>query len=296
MIVLASGLLQLATAQDFAFEQNLDGLVVMEAENYSANLPNGTAEWQPVDEPADFSGSGGMLVVADAAFASAEDALTGAGVLVYRINFTKTGIHYIWARASRDAANPGGSDSFHAGLDGSIPESGTMIIFEDALGGDGDGTWQWIWKCNTIGGQAYVEVSSAGVHEFAVYMREKNFRIDKIVLTPMEYADGAGYGPPEDSIPETLAATGIPPHGQDREILSLYPNPVKDRVRVRIAGGELQVSRIGIFDMAGRRVESLKVEYCGTVEVDLSGLASGVYQLRLGQEDGTRSVRPLVKL
>jgi len=295
-MALLAMIFQVTSAQEYDFEQGPDGLVVMEAENFTENLPNGTAEWAFTQEPVDYSGEGAMMAVTDGPFATADEALTGSAVLLYKINFLDPGTYYVWARASRTADNPGGTDSYHAGIDGTIPETGTFINFESAFGEEGDGIWKWIMWSNPTGGQASVDVGSAGVHEFAVYIRENSFHIDKIVLSNLPYEDGMGYGPPADSLAETIPATGLLGPVQTREHLSFYPNPVTSRIQVRIDGGGVTTNRIGVFDMTGKLVRTVSADFLPSLEIDLSTLRSGVYYMKLDQEGETVSVQKLMKL
>jgi len=296
LVALLFAIFQISGAQDYDFEQNLDGLVVMEAENYTENVANGMTEWLFTQEPLDYSGEGAMMAVTDASFASAQDALAGSAILVYRINFTESGPHYVWARASRSADNPGGTDSYHAGLDVTIPESGTFINFEEAFGEEGDGIWKWIWWCNPIGGQAYVEVPSAGVHEFVVYIRENNFRIDKIVLSLIDYQEGVGYGPPGDDIAETIPATGIFSAELATGVLTFFPNPAGDRIKVRIQDGASAMNRIGLYNITGELVRSVQADFVSHADMDVSDLATGIYYLKLKRGEETITVKKMLKL
>lgn len=296
LAALLLAMFQISGAQEYDFEQNPDGLVVMEAENYTENVANGMTEWLFTQEPVDYSGEGAMMAVTDASFASAEEALAGSAILVYRINFKESGPHYVWARTSRSADNPGGTDSYHAGLDVTIPESGTFINFEEAFGEEGDGIWKWIWWCNPIGGQAYVDVPSAGVHEFVVYIRENNFRIDKVVLSPVDYQDGLGYGPPEDNIPETIPATGIFSAEPDPGVLTFFPNPAGDRIKVRIRDGAAAINQIGLYDITGKMVRSVQADFLSHADMEVGDLATGVYYLKLKRGEETVSVKKMLKL
>ena len=81
LVALLFAIFQISGAQDYDFEQNLDGLVVMEAENYTENVANGMTEWLFTQEPLDYSGEGAMMAVTDASFASAQDALAGLSLI-----------------------------------------------------------------------------------------------------------------------------------------------------------------------------------------------------------------------
>lgn len=282
-------------AQEYDFQQNADDLVVMEAENFTENRFNGFVEWLPSAEPDSFSGEGAMLAVTDSPFASAEDALAGSAVLIYAVNFTQTGPHYVWARASRTADNPGGTDSYHVGLNGAIPATGTFINFENAFGGT-EGSWQWIMWSGGAGDQASLDIPSAGVHDVEVYIRENNFRIDKIVLTPVPYGEGTGYGPPPDSIPETLASTGMIPAGVDADAFSFFPNPAGDQIHIWFKAGAASENQLGIFDITGKQIRTMTVGNVASLDVDVSKLHTGIYYLKLERRGEIVSVQKMLKL
>lgn len=287
---------QLTMAQDFDFEQDVELNVVMEAENFTENLPNGFNEWLFTQEPENYSGEGAMLAVADNPFATAADALEGSPMLIYSIYFYETGPHYIWARAAYSADNRGGTDSYHAGLDVGIPESGTFLNFEETFGDTIEGTWKWIMWSNPVGGQAYVEVGSVGVHELVLYIRENGFSIDKVVLTPIPYEDGLGYGPPADTIAETRPATGLLKAELDPEALSFYPNPAGEQIQLRIRNGAGSMNRIGLYDITGKLVRSIPADQMSSLRIDVGDLHSGVYYMKLEQNGKIVSVQKMLKL
>ncbi len=290
---------QVARSQSFDFQQDAETkLVVMEAENYSDNIDNGAVVWEETTEPADFSGTGAMMAVTGSSFATAADALAGSAVLVYTINFTEDGNHYIWARATDDAANPGGTDSYHVGLGVDIPESGTFMNFHNAPSFE-DGAWGWIYYCNPIADQGYVIVPSAGVHEFCVYIRENSFKIDKIVLSPDPYADSTGYFPWVDDVSETGPAETLPSSGiisakLNSDAFSIFPNPIADRMQIIIRDNA--PGTIEILDITGKVVKRVEADYRRTVRADVSGLNAGVYFVKLDRAGKTVAVKKMLKL
>ncbi len=292
--------LQVASSQDFDFQQDpATKLVVMEAENFSDNIDNGAVVWEETAEPADFSGTGAMMAVTPGSFATAADALAGSAVLVYKINFTQTGNHYIWARAAKDAANAGGTDSYHVGIGVDIPESGTFLNFSNTPGGYDDATcpYAWIYWCNPISDQGYVTVPSAGVHEFTVYIRETSFKIDKIVLSTEPYVDSTGYFPwmdDEMGPDETLAPSGILSAKLNSDAFSIFPNPIGDRMQINIR--DYSPGTIEIFDITGKVVKRVAADYRRTVTADVSGLDAGVYFVKLDRAGKTVGVKKMLKL
>jgi len=78
----------------------------------------------------------------------------------------------------------------------------------------------------------------------------------------------------------------------EMELLGTYPNPAQSRVTVRYAVPEPQDISVRLYDVLGRRVRTvIHGEQSGRHkrQVDLSGLASGVYFLRLSAEGQTRT-------
>ncbi len=122
--------------------------------------------------------------------------------LGYRANFEAAGRYYVWVRA-RGASNS--DDSLHVGLNGQAPVSGELIegIFDN---------WGWTSTRRT-GGRAYIDVPSAGVHEFDVWMREDGVIIDKFILTTDVNFEPWGKGLVESR--QVAAPVNVPPTAND---------------------------------------------------------------------------------
>jgi hypothetical protein len=107
----------------------------------------------------------------------------------YRVNFVKTGLHYVWIRGY--ASSPAGY-SVHVGLDGlrqNFAEGMTIGKIND-----------WIWtRANNNGTFAVIDVPSTGVHTINIYMYADGFRLDKMVLTTSEDWFPLGTGPSESA-------------------------------------------------------------------------------------------------
>jgi hypothetical protein len=191
-------------------EQGPDGLVVTEAEHWDNNVSQGGHDWIYTTSNSGFtgtfSGTGYMRAVPaiGANRATYPDFLTQSPRLDYQVNFNRAGTHYVWLRG---LATDGGDDSLHAGINGDNPATARRID------GPPDAGWQpfntWSWGGNTqdeVDGsrRTRIEVPSAGVHTFNVWMREDGFRLDKIILTP-----DANYTP-EGMGPEDTRVTGDP--------------------------------------------------------------------------------------
>lgn len=292
---------QSLVAQDFDFKQ-VDHYVVMEAENYTEQVNPGVDEWLEVTEPADYSGEGAMTAVAASAFAEPADALAGSPILKYSIKFNEAAVFYLWARGARlPSPDHGGSDSFHAGVDGEITPNGDMIAFENTIPDDNKtGIWVWQrWASSEAAAPASVSVQTAGVHDLEIYIRENSYSIDKIVLTTMEYADSTGWFPWIDGDmmgpAETVASLGIFPAKLDREALSVHPNPAGDMVQIRISDGVGSANTIEIYDITGKVIRRVSADYRSHFSLDVSGLAAGLYYVKLESDNKAVSVQKMLK-
>jgi hypothetical protein len=70
----------------------------------------------------------------------------------------------------------------------------------------------------------------------------------------------------------------------------VYPNPVKDVVNVNCK----DIEQVNLFNTVGQKIESLNTEGRDNVQIDLSGLPSGVYILRANRQ-GRTLTRKIVK-
>lgn len=74
----------------------------------------------------------------------------------------------------------------------------------------------------------------------------------------------------------------------------IYPNPVENKITIS-DGSNSSDGLIEVFDVTGRLVESLKSSFSTNVILDVSGLNSGNYILKLQSENGI-AVKKFVKL
>jgi len=146
----------------------------MEAENYGDNITQGGHSWTPITSPAGCSSGYAMQALPDNGAVVDTGYVTGSPRLDFRVNFVKTGIHYIWIRGY---ATGGYDDSLHAGLNNQAISSCDRI-FNFVPG-------SWVWRSITLDAstRATFNVGSTGIHTVNIWMREDGFRIDKIVLT-----------------------------------------------------------------------------------------------------------------
>src|SRR5262245_38059319 len=192
-VMIATG--ETVAAPGDAFQQASDGIVSIEAEHPDANVANGGQSFVASSE----AGASGSALIASPNSGVARNAGYAASSprLEYRVNFVKTGTHYIWARGIGKTAD---DDSFHAGLDGA------ELASADRISGFGTG---WTWSRGTMDGLvATVNVATTGVHVVNVWMREDGFIIDKLVITTDPVFAPSGLGPAESA---RQAPTSPPP-------------------------------------------------------------------------------------
>ena len=177
-----------ANGGGFRQDSGPDGIVSIEAENYDDNVARGDHRWVLVGPTDGFTGTAGMQAQPNIRVNNTTDYVTKSPRLDYKINFVKTGTHYIWLRVW---ANDGSDDSCHAGLDFQAIETCDAIDgFDNA----------YIWTNSTIDGPVPTfEVATVGLHTFNIWMREDGCIVDKILLTT-----NPNYVPSEDGPPESI--------------------------------------------------------------------------------------------
>jgi hypothetical protein len=163
-------------------------LISIEAEHFIQRMPSSTHQWEPDGTPG-ASISAVSAQPADGTAMTYPSYLTSSPRMDYRVNFVKTGLHYVWIRGY--ASSPAGY-SVHVGLDGlrqNFAEGMTIGKIND-----------WIWtRANNNGTFAVIDVPSTGVHTINIYMYADGFRLDKMVLTTSEDWVPLGTGPSESA-------------------------------------------------------------------------------------------------
>ncbi len=118
--------------------------------------------------------------------------MAGSGpTLTYKIFFTTPGTYHVHVRGY---AGGNEDNSIHVGVDGVFGDSGYRLQWCDA----DFGSWSW---SNTrdcaMSAPATLEISSAGMHDIALSMREDGAEVDKILLTTDAGYTPQGEGPAE---------------------------------------------------------------------------------------------------
>lgn len=165
----------------------VDGEVVIEAENYSSLTPGtgsgASSSWNTTttDSP-----SGGSGLIAGPNAGRNMGLSTDGPRLDYPITFTTPGTYRVWVRMICPSGN---DDSIHVGLDG-------VCLTNDRGYGLGGSASSWKWFDDVSNGDSNISVTipAAGTYTFNVWMREDGTSIDKIVLNT-DASRPSGSGP-----------------------------------------------------------------------------------------------------
>jgi len=176
-----------ATVAVAAFKQGADGLVCIEAEHCSAQSEAGNHAWKPVREPAGYSGDGAMAGLPNDGLQAFTDFASTSPRMDFRVEFAKSGTHYLWVRA---AAGADSDNSVHGGLDGSPVAGLTAITWSP--------TKNWVWTNKKMDNKvASFTVATAGAHTIHFWVREDGCVVDRFVITSDPKWSPKGNGPAE---------------------------------------------------------------------------------------------------
>jgi hypothetical protein len=162
-------------------QSGTDGIVSIEAENYAGKQVGEEHTWEVTTDKAAFSGKGALAAVPDKG--TSEDIDYGDSPNTdYKVNFTRTGRHYVWVRGwGVDSGN-----SCHVDLDHRELNTASEIDLEEE---------GWYWNNEGDDEAAYLEIASPGVHIISLCMREDGAIVDKIILTTNPDYKPEGHGP-----------------------------------------------------------------------------------------------------
>jgi|GEM_PF-2346984 len=166
--------------------QEVAGQVVMEAEVHDHSVTVDGKEWVTNTDLTGFLGAGLVTVLPNNGD-NKNTGYTGGGAarLDYQVNFTTTGTYYIWVRGN---SSGGGDDSVHASLNDQVIDTADRITVSN--------NGNWSWSRNTMDSAvATLEVPTAGLHTFNLYMREDGASVDRIILSTDNSFSPSGDGP-----------------------------------------------------------------------------------------------------
>lgn len=174
------------------FEQSTDSgnLLSIEAENFSANIVQGSHRWIPINNN-EASNTTMMEATPNTGVNIQTDYAQTSPRLDYEVNFVTAGTHYVWVRG---LGISGTDDSMHLGLDG------VELLSTRRIDGFANNILEWSNEIRT--NQlvlATMEVPTAGVHTLNAWMREDGFQFDKVLLTTDPDFVPTGFGPAEST-------------------------------------------------------------------------------------------------
>lgn len=167
--------------------QEENGLVVMEAEHYAANIERSNRGWLTQTTVSGYTGEGYMEALPDTDLQFTVVYTTTSPELSYTINFTTTGVYTVWLRGY--AGNAAG-DSLYIGLEG---QPNVMVTGFDPQ------EWSWVTD-NSQGSSTTIEITQSGIHKLQIWQREDGVRLDRILLTTDSGYNPTGNGPPESDL------------------------------------------------------------------------------------------------
>ncbi len=163
------------------------GQVVVEAESGEVVLGTMSKDWQSETSVAGYSGSAYLRAMPDTAVTQNTGYIGVSPGIRIPVQFSSTGTYYVWVRAYMGGTS---ENTIHAGLDGSAVSTADRIQSTTYNA--------WTWTNSTLDSvRASINVSSAGLHDVNLWMRQDGFRIDKILLTKNSGYTPTGAGPAE---------------------------------------------------------------------------------------------------
>ena len=273
----------------------VDGLLVMEAENAHFNLSKDEFNdhaWVEATEVSGFSGSSYMEATPDVGEVFRTDELNESPELQFEVEFTTTGLYNFWANM---AAFSHKSNVIHVGINGELHDISSTISSIH------DGKWYWTTRYHH-GTKNQFEITEPGTYTINVWIRSDGVLFDKILFTNNYDYRPTGEGPPES--PRATTAPLSERKGSELskgitsdEVLPTefalegnYPNPFNPTTTIQFDVPESSGVRLEVYDMMGRRVATLvdgsysagrhQVQWNATNDAG-ERVASGIYIYRM---------------
>jgi hypothetical protein len=252
-------------AGPFQQDSGADGLVVMEAEDFDANISQGGKSWVSYTATSGFAGAGAMITTPNTGVNNDTGYTTSSPRLDYQVNFTKTGTHYVWVRGLWPTA---ADNSVHLGLDGAAVDSADRISDETLS------ATNYAWTNSTRDGvRASITITTLGLHTINVWMREDGTIVDRILLTTNANFTPSGTGPARSPRQAGGGAAALVPRGG-------FTNPTTSRVDPMIdfdGTGGLPAASLGAGAFGARWTDTVQALVTGTHTF----LTSGENRVRL---------------
>jgi hypothetical protein len=137
---------------------------------------------------------------------------------------------------------------------------------------------------------AFLTVSGEDGEEvvFRLYDVTTGTEYAKVAEERISYQSDAVYGTMKEPMRMHFNMTGV---GENDDMLSLYPNPAKDQVRIE--GREIQ--SVKVYNTLGQMVYHEEYGNTDQVVLPLNSLSAGVYVVNVLTTKGLLTMRKLVK-
>lgn len=170
-----------------AFEAQ-QGRVVIEAEHFDDDRSYNNQRWTVQRDKTGYTGDGAIVVAPDRGVRIRSRYNKRSPEVTYPVFFEEPGRYYVWMRVW---ANDNNSNSAHLGINGAANRSSSYIGTESYR------EWVWTRERQDSDDYARIDVSTAGMKEINVWMREDGLYIDRIILTKDRRYRPEGAGPAE---------------------------------------------------------------------------------------------------
>jgi hypothetical protein len=75
--------------------------------------------------------------------------------------------------------------------------------------------------------------------------------------------------------------------------MMIYPNPASDYLNLKLKD-QVKITSVGLTDITGRLVKSLKNITDAEITIELQDLPNGMYYLQLANEKGITAIRKVI--
>lgn len=177
--------------------QNAQGLLVVDATAFQANLPKGQHHWQ-LRNDAEAVQETEMVAQGDLNTTLDRGVETKSPRLDYRVKFVEAGTHYVWVHGQAAAQAGRNGDSLHLGLNQKLVKSTRRIT---------GFTQDYSWANTTMSRRvATLTIPAPGTYTLNVWMREDGVQFDALALT-----NDADFVPTDATLPaEPVTAPTAP--------------------------------------------------------------------------------------
>lgn len=255
-------------------QQGSNGIVSMEAENYTENITGEgsfvSVKWKGFSD--ELASNGTYMMVPNSNNLNGGSSPDSPS-LNFDIDFSRSGNHYIWLRVATPTQD----------------DNSVSVFFNDILIEEWHlplVSWAWVKCSKTLD-------ASIGVNRFTIRMREDGTKVDKIVLTTSSTYTPTGTGP-EETLPDTITSLM---NIQNAGSVQLYPNPVTNGQFIIHFGEKVSGQCvIDIMDMSGRIVYSTIANMQSEMPVLIeSELTNGMYIVNINNGCVVKNKKLIIK-